>query len=697
MNFRPDIRIGHTACPHDCPSTCALDVELIDVRTIGRVRGADNSYTAKVICEKVARYAERLHHPDRLLHPLKRQGPKGSGAWQRLSWEAALDEIAENLLSAEARHGPEAVWPYYYAGTMGLVMRDGLHRLRHAKRYSGMYDTICVTAAWPGFIAGTGKLMGPDPREMAKSDLVVIWGTNPVYTQVNVMAHVTRAKKERGARLAVVDVYETATMKQADIGLVIRPGTDGALASAVMHVLFRDGLANWPYLEKYTDCPHELETHLGTRTPEWAAAITGLAPDRIEAFARAIGQTPRTYLRLGYGFTRSRNGTVNMHAATSIASVTGAWLHEGGGAFHNNGGIYHWNKTMIEGLDVRDDSVRQLDQSRIGAVLTGDPHDLGDGPPVSAMVIQNTNPASVAPDQNRVKKGLARNDLFVAVHEQFMTETASLADIVLPATMFLEHDDLYQSGGHQHIQLGPKLVEPAGECWSNHDVVCALAKRVGAEHQGFAMSPRELIDWTLRNSGWGTLEELEAKKWIDCQPDFDTSHYINGFRHADGKFRFRPNWSTVVFRPNVARRFGPHEELPVLPDHWTIIEEADAEHPFRLATSPARNFLNSTFNETPTSKKREGRPTLLVHPDDMGDVGIADGDKVRIGNARGVVVLHARPFAGLVRGVLVSETIWPNDAYEGGAGINCLTGADQVAPCGGAAFHDNRVWLRRAG
>jgi anaerobic selenocysteine-containing dehydrogenase len=697
MNFRPDIRIGHTACPHDCPSTCALDVELIDARTIGRVRGADNSYTAKVICEKVARYAERLHHPDRLLHPLKRQGPKGSGAWQRLSWEAALDEIAENMLSAEARHGPEAVWPYYYAGTMGLVMRDGLHRLRHAKRYSGMYDTICVTAAWPGFIAGTGKLMGPDPREMAKSDLVVIWGTNPVYTQVNVMAHVTRAKKERGARLAVVDVYETATMKQADIGLVIRPGTDGALASAVMHVLFRDGLANWPYLEKYTDCPHELETHLGTRTPEWAAAITGLAPDRIEAFARAIGQTPRTYLRLGYGFTRSRNGTVNMHAATSIASVTGAWLHEGGGAFHNNGGIYHWNKTMIEGLDVRDDSVRQLDQSRIGAVLTGDPHDLGDGPPVSAMVIQNTNPASVAPDQNRVKKGLARNDLFVAVHEQFMTETASLADIVLPATMFLEHDDLYQSGGHQHIQLGPKLVEPAGECRSNHDVVCALAKRVGAEHPGFAMSPRELIDWTLRNSGWGTLEELEAKKWIDCQPDFDTSHYINGFRHADGKFRFRPDWSTVVFRPNVARRFGPHEELPVLPDHWTIIEEADAEHPFRLATSPARNFLNSTFNETPTSKKREGRPTLLVHPDDMGDVGIADGDKVCIGNARGVVVLHARPFAGLVRGVLVSETIWPNDAYEGGAGINCLTGADQVAPCGGAAFHDNRVWLRRAG
>jgi anaerobic selenocysteine-containing dehydrogenase len=695
MNIRPQIRIGHSACPHDCPSTCALDVELIDARTIGRVRGADNSYTAGVICEKVARYAERIHHPERLLHPLKRKGPKGSGSWQPLTWDAALDEIAEHMLAAEARHGPEAVWPYYYAGTMGLVMRDGIHRLRHAKRYSGMYDTICVTAAWPGFTAGTGKLMGPDPREMARSDLVVIWGTNAVYTQVNVMAHVTRGRKERGARLAVVDVYETATMKQADIGLVIRPGTDGALACAVMHVLFRDGYANWPYLEKYTDAPRELEAHLSTRGPHWAAAVTGLAPERIEEFARAIGRTPRTYLRLGYGFTRSRNGTANMHAATSIAAVTGAWLHEGGGAFHNNGGIYHWNKTMIEGLDVRDETVRQLDQSRIGAVLTNDPRDLGDGPPVTAMLIQNTNPAAVAPDQNRVRQGFARDDLFVAVHEHFMTETAAMADIVLPATMFLEHDDVYQSGGHQHIQLGPKLVEPPGECRSNHEVVRALAERVGAEHPGFAMSPRQLIDWTLQNSGWGTIEDLEANKWIDCQPDFETSHYINGFRHPDGKFRFRPDWGTVVFRPTVKQRFGPHDELPELPDHWTIIEEADAEHPFRLATSPARNFLNSTFNETPTSKKREGRPSLLVHPDDMAMLGIAEGDKVSVGNARGVVVLHVKRFAGLVPGVVISESIWPNAAYEGGAGINCLTGADEIAPCGGAAFHDNRVWVRR--
>jgi anaerobic selenocysteine-containing dehydrogenase len=385
-----------------------------------------------------------------------------------------------------------------------------------------------------------------------------------------------------------------------------------------------------------------------------------------------------------------------MHAATSIAAVTGAWLHEGGGAFHNNGGIYHWNKTMIEGLDVRDDSCASSTSRASARCSPMIRRDIGDGPPVEAMFIQNTNPMSVAPDQNRVRQGFARDDLFVAVHEQFMTETAAMADIVLPATMFLEHDDLYQGGGQQHIMLGPKLVEAPGECRSNHEVVCALAERVGAEHPGFAMSPRELIDWTLQNSGWGTIEELEAKKWIDCQPDFETSHYINGFRHPDGKFRFRPDWGTVVFRPNVTQRFGPHEQLPEFPDHWTIIEEADGEHPFRLATSPARNFLNSTFNETPTSKKREGRPSLLVHPDDMARLGIAEGDKVRIGNARGVVIVHAKPFAGLVPGVVISESIWPNAAYEGGAGINCLTGADQVAPCGGAAFHDNRVWLRPA-
>src|ERR1700722_20376023 len=242
-------RIGASACPHDCPSTCALEVEVLDAHTIGRVRGApDNSYTAGVICAKVARYAERVHHPDRLMHPLRRTGAKGSGELATISWDDALDLVAERFLRAERAHGSEAVWPCLYAGTMGYVMRDGIHRLRHAKKYSGFFSTICVNSAWTGFIAGTGKLAGADPREMAKSDLVVIWGTNAVNTQVNVMTHATRARKERGAKIVVVDVYMNGTMRQADLPVLIRPGTDGALACAVMHCLFRDGKADWDYL-----------------------------------------------------------------------------------------------------------------------------------------------------------------------------------------------------------------------------------------------------------------------------------------------------------------------------------------------------------------------------------------------------------------------------------------------------------------
>ena len=696
MNILANIKTGISVCPHDCPSTCALEVELLDGQTIGRVRGArENSYTLGVICEKVGRYAERIHHPERLLYPLKRKGPKGSGEFQRISWDDAMGETAEALLRAEAKYGSEAVWPYYYAGTMGLVMRDGINRLRHAKGYSGLYDTFCVALSWAGFLAGTGKVAGVDPREMQKSDLIVIWGGNPVNTQVNVMTHAMKARKSHGCKIACVDIYDTGTMKQADVKMLIRPGTDGALATAIMHVLFRDGYADRAYLEKFTDAPRDFEAHLKTRTPEWASKICDIPATDIEAFAALIGKTKRSYFRIGYGFTRSRNGAVNMHAVTAIPAVTGAWQYEGGGALHSNSGMYKWNKTMIEGLDVKKPDVRMIDQSRIGAALLNDPYDLAGGPPVAAMIVQNTNPASVAPDQNKVKQGLARDDLFTCVHEQFMTETAKFADIVLPATMFLEHDDVYQGGGHQHIMLGRKLVEAPGECRDNHQVICDLAKRVGASHAGFDMSPRELIDWTLTHSGRPDLAALDDANWIDVQPDFATAHNLNGFGFPDGKFRFRPEWSKVAFKPGIGP-FGPYGGIPEFPDHWEAIEEATEEYPFRLATSPARTFLNSSFNETPSSLKREGRPTVLVHPHDLRALCIGDGDKVRLGSARGQVVLHAMAFDGLRRGVLIAEGIWPNEAFEDGKGINTLTGADQPAPAGGGCFHDNRVWLRPA-
>jgi len=688
-------KIGYSACPHDCPSTCALEVELIDEHTIGRVHGSkDNDYTAGVICAKVARYAERAQHADRLLHPMKRSGTKGSGAFSPISWDDALDIVAENFLKAEARDGAQSVWPYYYAGTMGLVMRDGINRLRHSKKYSGFHSTICVNPAYAGYAAGTGKVAGPDPREMAKSDLVVIWGTNAVNTQVNVMTHAVRARKDRGAKIAAVDIYMNGTMEQADLAVLVKPGTDAALACAVMHCLFRDGYADWDYLNKYTDAPRELETHLRSRDPAWGSAVTGAPVETIEEFAKLIGERKRAYFRLGYGFARSRNGPVNMHAASCIAAVTGAWTLEGGGAFHMNADIFELDKTLIEGLDCVDRNVRMLDQSRIGAILTGERDALQGGGPVNALIIQNTNPMSVAPDQNLVKRGFAREDLFTCVHEQFMTETAKMADIVLPATMFTEHDDIYRGGGHQYLVLGPKLVEPPGECRNNHDVIAALAKRLGAAHPGFDMSPRELIDQMLQVSKRGSLAKIEADRWIDCQPPFRQSHYLDGFAWPDGKFRFKPDWPNVPFRSPCLS--GPVDEMPGLPDHWASIETADEKFPFRLATSPSRGFLNSTFTETPTSLAQEKRPTVMIHPDDAKSLGIDDSDYVVLGSTRGEVRLHAHLFDGVRRGVLIAESIWPNSAYADGCGINTLTGADSIAPFGGAAFHDNKVWIRRA-
>lgn len=698
MNAPVSVQRLKSTCPHDCPSACSLEVEVIEGKTIGRVHGDPaQSYTAGVVCAKVARYAERIHHPDRVLYPLIRKGPKGSGAFQRISWDEAMALTAEKFLDAERRHGSESVWPYYYAGTMGFVQRDGINRLRHAKKYSGFYATICTNMAWTGFIAGTGRLAGPDPREMAKSDVVVIWGTNPVSTQVNVMTHAMKARKERGAKIAVVDIYRTDTMKQADLGLVLKPGTDAALACAVMHVLFRDGHADRDYLNDYTDVPAEMESHLQTRTPQWAAAITGLTVEEIEAFARLVGENRKTFFRLGYGFGRQRNGAVNMHAASCIAAVTGAWKYEGGGAFHNNGAIYHWRKSLIEGLDVKDPAIRTLDQSRIGAILTGERTALArpdgsDGPPVTAMIIQNTNPVNVAPDQTKVIAGFARDDLFTVVHEQFITDTAKMADLVLPATQFMEHDDMYQGGGHQHIMLGLKLIEPPGECRSNHRVICDLAARVGADHPGFAMTEREVIDWTLQKSGWGTFDELAATNFRDVQPKFEEAHYLKGFAYGDRKFRFKPDWPKV---PNAnAGPMGPVETMPGLPDHWPVIEEADADYPFRLATSPSRSYLNSTFAETPSSRKREGRPEVMINPADAERLGIANGGKVEVGSPRGTVILHARVTEQTRPGTLIAEGLWANSDHEGGRGINMLTGADAVAPFGGAAFHDNKVWIR---
>ena len=685
MRTETESNMSISACPHDCPSTCALEITH-DEKKIYKVKGASkNTYTAGVVCAKVSRYSERTHHPDRLLKPLRRTGNKGSNDFKEIEWDQALDIVAENFISTAQKHGTESIWPHFYAGTMGLVQRDGINRLRHSMKYSGQHSTICSTITASGFRAGVGTLKGPDPREMAVADVILVWGCNPASTQVNVMKHIQKARKDRNAKLIVIDPYKTRSAKVADFHYPIKPGTDGALACSIMHILFRDNYADKEYMYKYTDDPKGLEEHVKKYTPEWGSKITGLSLREIEEFAKIFGTTKRLYSRMGYGFTRQRNGASAMHAAVSLSAVCGKWLYEGGGAFYNNGDIYNIDKTLIEGLDQIDPNIRILDQSRIGSILTGNRNALMGGENVHSLIIQNTNPLVVAPESLLVREGFSREDLFVCVHEQFMTETAKYADIVLPATTFVEHDDIYIAGGHQHITYGPKLIEPIGESRSNHRVISELSKRLGATHKGFSMTEREIIDWTLKSSNHGALVDLEKNGWKDVQPDFNTSHFINGFGHKDKKFHFKPDWSEV----------GPdYHNMPEYPDYMNTTENVSKEFPFKLITAPAHNFLNSSFTETSSSQKSEVKPKAKIHSKDIKKLGLKEDDLVVLGNNRGKVIINVEEFDGMQEGVIIVEGVWPNEAFVGNNGINTLVGSDPVPPNGGAAFHDTAVWIK---
>ena len=688
MSKPAPIRIQST-CPHDCPSACALEVEKLDEKTIGRVYGAkDNSYTSGTLCAKVGNYAERVHHPDRLTTPLKRAGKKGVGidAFTEISWEEALDEVASRFQEQSEKFGKETVWPHFYAGTMGLGQRDGIERLRHAMAYSRQHSTICSAASDAGWKAGTGVKRGVDAREIGEqSDVIVLWGSNAVHTQVNLMHHVAQACK-RGSRLVVVDPYLNATAKRADLHIMLQPGSDGALATAMMHVLLQENLADREYLAEYTDFGSELESHLADKTPQWAESISGVPADTIIEFARLIGQNKKSYFRFGYGFTRSRNGAFNMHAASCLPAMTGAWKYRGGGALYSNSELFKLDKSLIMGTDMVDPNTRVLDQSRIGEILCGNPIDLQGGPPITALLIQNTNPMMVSPSSLKVKKGFERDDLFICVHEQFMTETAAMADIVLPATTFLEHEDIYVAGGHTFLQVTKPVIEPYADSKSNHFVICELARRLRAEHPGFEMSAWEIIEETLKKSGFPDAESIYEQRWLDCARDFEEAHFLNGFETPDKKFHFAPNWS----------RLGKvNASLPGFPDHYSVTDNRSEDKPFRLVTAPARQFLNSSFTETPTSQRREGKPTAKIHSATCAALGLENSGLVRIGNDLASVLVHVEVYDDLQKDVVIVESIWPNKKFVEGVGINSLVSSDPGHGIGGAVFHDTAVWLRR--
>ncbi len=676
-----------SVCPHDCPSACALEIECLDDSTIGKVHGAkDNSFTLGVICSKVANYAQRVHHPERLKHPMIRTGKKGSGDFREASWDEALTLVADNFKAATEKYGSESVWPYFYAGTMGQLQRDGIIRLQKAFNFSSMKKTICTQIAYAGWNVGAGAMRGTDPRDIAKSDLIVVWGCNAVATQINTMKFISQAQHDRNAKLVVIDPATNETARKADLHLAIKPGADGALAAAVMHCLFRDALVDMDYLIKSTDDPQGLEKSLTDKTPQWAAEITGLTVDEIEQFATLYGNTKRSFIRLGIGFSRNRNGAHNIHSVSCLPAVTGAWQYPGGGALLGTSGIFNLDKSLIEGIAPANIPTRELDMSHIGAILTGDKDALKDGPSVKAMLIQNTNPMAVAPDLNLVHKGFAREDIFVCVHEQFMTETAQMADVVLPATTCVEHSDLYASYGQTHLQISEPIIEAYAECRSNHDVICELGQRLGSTDSSFQISAKEMISKTLKKSSYPDYDELLNAKWLDCAKGVDMQ-FADGFGWPDGKFRFKADWSTV----------GTNTEgMPSWPGHWDVIDQTGDSQPYRLTTPPARHFLNSSFTQSPSSLKKEVRPVLRIHSEDASKLSIQSGQLVEVGNSLGSVKLHAEVSDRICKGVLEVPGIWPGEAFEDNISINALVSAEAVQPNGGVAFHDTAVWLRRA-
>ncbi len=657
-----------------------------DKKNIYKVKGNKfNSYTKGVICSKVSRYAERTHNKKRLLKPMIRVGKKGEGSFKSISWNTALDIVSNKFKKIIKTYGSESIWPYYYAGTMGLVQRDSINRLRHYFDFSGQYSTICTTLAATGWLAGTGSLRGTDPREVIHSKVIIMWGGNPASTQVNFMKHVQEARKKNNAYFIVVDPYLNKTAKLADLHIKIRPGTDGAVACALMHNIIKYNQVDNKYLKKFTKDYELLPAHLHDKNAKWAESISGVPAEIINKFSKILCKNKPSYFRLGYGFSRQRNGSFNMHAVSCIPTLLGSWKHKGGGAFYNNSDIYKINKDAIEGLKFKKDNIRVLDQSKIGPILTNDITSLNGGPIVRGIFIQNTNPLVVAPETLKVRKGFSREDLFTCVHEQFMTETAKYADILLPATSFVEHDDIYISGGHQHLTYGPKLIKSIGQSKSNNTLINALGKKLGSKNQCFKLTEKEIIDKTLKKSKLSTYDNLKKKEYLDLQPTFIESNFLNGFGHQDKKFHFSPVWKKNDKKFN---------KIFNLPDHYNLIENTNKNHPYKLVTAPAHNFLNSSFTEIETSRNKEIKPTIKIHPSDLKTLKCKNNDIVIIGNKRGKIRIHVEEFSGILPGTTVVEGIWPNEYFLDDLGINTLVGADSPEPAGGAVFHDVAIWIK---
>jgi anaerobic selenocysteine-containing dehydrogenase len=693
------------ACPHDCPDTCAMLVTVRDGRAVRVAGDPEHPVTRGFLCAKVNRYVERSYHRDRLLTPLRRVGPKGRGEFVPISWDEALGLIAERLGEiARSAVGPQAILPYSYAGTMGMVQGSSIdRRLFHRLGASLLDRTICSMAGTVGMRMTVGANAGADAEGVPQSDLVLLWGTNTLTSNPHLWPFITEAR-ERGATVIAIDPIRTRTAAQCDEWLPIRPGTDAALALAMMHVVFAEGLEDRDYLARHTLGEAELRERVREWTPERAAAITGLPAERIAQLGREYGMAKAAFVRVNYGLQRHAGGGMAVRTIACLPAVTGHWRRPGGGVQLSTSANFTFDKKALERPDFVPAGTRTINMIRLGDALApeaGTPLEsestrqaLSGGPPVRALVVYNSNPAAVAPDRGAVLRGLAREDLFTVVLEHFQTDTADWADIVLPATTQLEHWDVHLAYGHHYVTLNRPSIAPIGEALPNSEIFRRLATRMGLTDPCFRDDDVTLIRQALASGTRAldgvTFEALLERGWMRLNLSRPFLPYAEGaFPTPSGKCEFvSARMAEMGLDPLPS--YTPPYELP------ETAPELARRYPLVLVSSPAHQFLNSSFVNVDSLRRGAREPECLLHPVDAERRGIAPGMRVVVYNDRGAFTAAARVEASIREGVAWAPSIWWGKLAEDGRNANDTTSQRETDLGHGPVFYDNLVEIAPA-
>lgn len=664
-----------SVCSHDCPDTCGLIVGVQEGKVVSVKGDPDHPFTRGAICTKVKRYGDRVHSPLRIHHPLKRIGPKGEGAFERISWDQALDEIVNRYGKIISDFGNEAILPYSYAGTMGVLQFNAGHPFFHKLGASRLKRTICSAAAEAGFAASMGNIPTTDIESSVDADLIILWGSNTLSTNMHAWPFFLEARR-KGAAIVAIDPYENRTVKKADVHLKLRPGTDAALALGIMHELVENDLLNETFIHEHTVGFERLKTRLNEYDPRRAAEITGVPETRIKDLAVQYGTAKAPYMRTGWGPARQLRGGMAMRTIALLPALVGAVHKKGGGITRSTSAAFAFNMEAVLQESLDRSISRSINMVQLGSALTR----LSD-PPVKALHVYHSNPAVVAPDSSQVLKGLQREDLFTVVHEIVMSETALFADLVLPGATSMETTDLYRSYGHYYLQMAHPVIEPVGESRSALAVFQELARRFGFEDPCFSQSETEFIENLLTTEApylkGVTLDRLMAGHPIRLH--VPSNIFESGYGTPSGR---------VEFYSQSMADLG----LDPLPSGEPSVDAAGrGRFELQLITPPRHQFLNSTFNEIDHLLGEAGPATLMIHPDDAGKRGIQDNMPVRVHNDRGEVFLTARVTDGTSPGVTVAEGIyWPR-FMVGNKGINQLTSEALTDMGESCAFHCNLV------